>query len=187
MYLRKNILALILIALSFLFGVCAILVDPNSLIRIVMYILALFLIIVAVNFLIKSKEYLGKDKANLIIQSICLIIASIAIIFIPGDVIRIIIGVIFILYPLIYMFTVNNKFKQFKKDLPKYIIGLLLILSLDKLLKLFMIIIGSLLILFGFYLIIMLIINRNNKDQPNIIVKLAFKLFFKKERINTWE
>lgn len=187
MYLRRNIFTIILMFIAFILGICSILIDPNIIIKIIMYILAIILVIVAISFLIKSRIYLGKDKKMLIVQSICLIIISFALFLVPSQIMRIIIGVLFIIYPLIFMFTVNNKFARFKKDLPKYFIGILLILSLDSILKILMIIIGAAFILIGLYFGLLLILNCRNPEKPNILLKVGMRLFFRKENMDKWE
>lgn len=187
MYLRKNILTLVLMFVALGLGVAAIFVNPNIIIKIIMYILAIILLLTSINFLRKSRVYLGKDKKILIIQSVGLIIVSLALFIVPSQIMRIIIGVLFIVYPLVFMFSVNNKFAQFKKDIPKYLIGILLILSLDTILKIVMMVLGSVLIIFGLYLAMLLVINSRNPEKPNVLLKIAMKLFLRKENMDKWE
>lgn len=187
MYFRKNLLAIFVITILFLLGFLLILINASTVIKIFMFVIAILLTSIAINFIVKSREYIGKDKTILIIQSIILIAASIIIILIPNQITRIIIGTLFIVYPFIKLFSVRNKFAQFKADLPLYIIGFVLILSLEAILKIVMIILGSFLILLGMYILVILIKNMNNKNNPNVMANLVLKYFLKKGKIDKWE
>lgn len=184
MYLKQNIFTLILIAILMLLGITFIIVSPSVLINIFIFIVATIIIIMGINFLIVAKDYPSQDKNSLFIQSIILITIGIALFVIPKGInewlFRVIIGIIFIIYPLVNLFTVKYKKEQLKKDLPLYIIGLILVFSFSAILKIVMIVIGSLLLTLGFVLIYFLFKNRNNSDSPNVIFNLGLKYFIKK-------
>lgn len=191
MYLKQNIFALILIFLLLLLGIVFITVSPTVLIGIFIFIIASLLLIMGINFLMISNQYTGKDKNNLIIQSIVLISIGIALIIIPKGInewiFRVVIGIIFILYPILNLFTVKYKKEQFKKDIPLYIVGLVLIFSFGAIIKIIMILVGSILVTLGLILIYLLIKNKNNKDNPNIIFNLGIKYFIRKGSKGKWE
>ncbi|MFA5543283.1 MAG: hypothetical protein WDA47_05880, partial [Bacilli bacterium] len=144
-----------------------------------------------INFLVMSNQYSESDRNKLIIQSIVLITIGIALFLIPKGInewiFRVIIGVVFILYPLLNLFTVQYKKEQFKKDLPMYLTGIILVLSFGAIIKIIMIIIGSALIAFAFVLAYLLYKNRNNTTSPNLIFNIVLKYFIRKGSNNKWE
>lgn len=177
MYLKKNILTIIIIFLLFLFGSLLLFIDASKVITIIMYIIAGFMILLAISFLVSAKSYLGKDKGMLIAQSIVLLTLSVLIFIFPDSLMRTVIGVLFILVPLFKLITVQNKFEQFLKDIYKYIIGFILIFSFDSVLDIAIKTLGILLFILGIILLYLLIINR--KRNVNVLYKLIAKKMFK--------
>ena len=186
-YLKKNFLTLIVITLLIAFGILLILLDPELLIKIFMYVVAIMLIIMAIGFLISAKQYVGNDKTKLIIQSIILIILSVLLMIFPKYITRIIIGIIFLLIPIMELIYATDKSAQFKEDIWKYIVGIILVLSFTIVLKFVLIFLGVFLILIAGYLIYLLIKHHNDKNIPNVLVIIFLKQFFRKDDKDTWE
>jgi hypothetical protein len=159
--------------------------NPNILIRLFMYAIAVILIGIAIGFIINSQNYLGKDKTNIIIQSIVLIILSVLIILFPGHITRVIIGVIFLMIPIMELIYAQDKWVQVKKDIWKYVFGIILILSFNAILKIVLVILGSLLILIAGYLGYSLWKHRNDKSIPNVLILIIIEQFTRKE--DKWE
>ncbi|HEY8444800.1 MAG TPA: hypothetical protein VIK94_01575 [Bacilli bacterium] len=178
MYWRKNILAIIIIFLLFLFSSLLLIIEAKKVITIIMYIIASFMIIMGISFLISARQYRGNDKKILIIQSIFLILFSTITFIFPSALMRTILGALFIIIPLIKMLFVEDKFKQFIKDIYKYIIGLILLLSFDSVLDIAVKTLGVLLFALGIILLVILIKNRH--QNTNILYKLMIKLLLKK-------
>ena len=135
LYIKKNVLTLIIMLLLVSLGILLMILDPNVLIRIFMYVIAVILIGIAIGFIINSQNYLGKDKTKIIIQSIVLIVLSVLIMIYPKHITRVIIGAIFLMIPIMELIYSQDKWQQFKKDIWKYIIAIILILSFNTILK----------------------------------------------------
>lgn len=191
MYLKQNIFTILLILVLISLGVLLFFVNPSDVLQVLMYVLAIFIFMAAVNFIVISRNYVGKDKNQLLAQSIFLLIVSVALILMPKDtqdwIFRIIIGLIFIIYPLFNLFASDYKKEQFLHDLPKYITGLVLVLSFGAVLKILFILLGVLLIGVGIWLIYELIRNRKNRYSPNVLVNIGIRYFFRKDSTDKWE
>lgn len=178
MYYKKNLLAIIIIFLLFLFSGLLIFIASEVVINIAMYIIAILMIIMAIGFLLSVKNYQGRDKSILIVQSILLIIFSVLLFVFPSALMRAILGGLLIILPLIKLFTVENKFDQFLKDLYKYILGVILLFSFDSILDIVVKAVGVLLLALGILLLIILFKNRH-KDV-NILYQIMIKFLLKK-------
>ncbi len=191
MYLKHNIFTIIIILALFAIGGLLITVNPSTVLKVLMMALAIFILLGALNFLIRSKNYSGQDKKNLEFQSIVMIVVSISLLVMPKGVndwlFRIIIGIIFIILPLFTLYNSSYKKEQFRIDIPKYIIGIVLVFSYKEFLKVILVILGLLTILIGVWLIYQLVKNRKNNTTPNLLIYLGIKYFLKKGKWSRWE
>lgn len=184
-YLKKNILTLIAIAILITIGVLFIFINPVFLINVLMYSVAILLTIIAIRFIITSHHYLGKDKIILIFQSIVLILFSVLLFIVPDYISRLIIGIILLFIPIVELVFTNNKIEQLKKDIWKYVIGIIFILSFNLVLKIVFVSLGIAIIAFAGYLIYLLILHK--KDNQNIFVILFLKKIIRKDENDIWQ
>lgn len=184
-YIKKNILSIILMVILIAVGAIFILLNPVLLINVFMYAIAGLLIIMAIGFMVSSQQYLGDDKTKLILQSLLLIALSLVLLFFPIYISRLIIGIIFLLIPVVELVYANNKLEQVKKDIWKYIVGFILIFSFEVVLKIVFVILGIFFIYVAGYLLYLLIIHK--KDNQNIFVIIILKKFIRKEDNDTWQ
>src|SRR5690606_28994239 len=108
---------------------------------------------IAINFFIQSQHYLGDDKTKLIVQSIILIIFAVLLFVFPEYLLRLIIGSILILVPLIELILATDKLAQLKKDIWKYIVGIIFVLSFGIILKIVFVSLGTAILALAGYII----------------------------------
>lgn len=187
MYFKRNRLLIILIGLLFVLGILCIILKPSLVVQIIMYAIAATLIVASATFIATSRQYVGHDKTALIIQAVVLFVIALVILIFQFDIIRIILGAILLLFVIIQLIIAPNKVTQLKKDAWKYVIAIILILSIDLLIAIMVKVVGALLILLASYLLYILLKNQKNPRQPNILYELMLRYYFKQENKNRWE
>lgn len=188
LYLKKNLIALISIGILIAFGTIFILVNPSVLIKVALITIAILMLIIGIGFMVSTQQYVGVDKNKLIVQSVILItLAILLIIFRNNYILRVIIGTIFILMGIIDFVYSQDKINHLKKDFWKYIIGFILILSFDIILKIVFVFIGVLLFTLAGYLCYLLIKHRNDKEIKNIFMIIFLNRITRKDDDDIWE
>lgn len=188
-YLKNNFILVIVSFVLILLGIMCIMIRGDS-IFLIFSILALVYLIVIGGWMIYSSfkfkdhldqntNFLNKSKGYLI-QGIIMILAGILIISFPDFLVRLIIGIILIILPLITLIKHDDKKRYLKNNFWKFIVGLIFVLAFDIVLDILFIIIGSSLIILAGWIIYLLIINYNDKTYPNVISKYIMIYIVKK-------
>lgn len=122
-------------------------INADTLMKIVFIIIGVLIILSSVNDLIIG--YKTKDKIKLI-SSIIDIILAIILIFFHNIVFLIIVSIYLLIYPIVRICKNSNHYLQFKVELPRLLLGIvLLILSPQGILNILFIILGIFLIVIG--------------------------------------
>ncbi len=122
-------------------------IKADTLIKIVFIIIGILIILGSINDLIIG--YKLKDKVKLI-SSIIDIILAIILIFFHNIVFLIVIALYLLIYPIIRIFKNPNHYLQFKFELPRLLLAIvLLILSPQGILNILFIILGIFMIVIG--------------------------------------
>ncbi len=173
---RIDVGLLIISIFTFLFGLMFVVVDAYKINKVIFGIIGIILVITAIpGFLVPVSE--SKENKVTFINSIILFISGILMLFDHSSVLNIICAIIFIVIPLINLFYALDKKKRFLNDLPKYIIGILvLILSIDGVLNIIYTIIGIILIIISLIIFCgsfldnkIIIIKKNHHNKDDII------------------
>lgn len=182
---KKNLFTILVVVLLFTIGILFIVLDPKVIMSILRFIIVIILLASSIRFLIIVKDYRGKDKTMLIMQSVILLVFAIAILFVPITFLMQIIGVIILLQAILRLIIAPIKMIQFKQDIPMYIIGILLLVAVESILKVVMIILGVGLILLGIYLLIL--VHTFRKKDQNVMVYVFEKYIQSEAKKNSWE
>lgn len=128
-------------------GLLLIIINPNTLIKIAFIIIGILIILNTINNLIIG--YKTKDKVKFI--SSCLdIVLALILIFFHNIVFLIIVSIYLLIYPIIRICKSSNHYLQFKVEVPRLLLGIvLLILSPQGVLNVLFIILGIFLIIIG--------------------------------------
>lgn len=191
-YLKNNIILIIISIILIVVGIFSILIRGSDIIKIFSYLALVYLVLVGgwmIFSAIKYKEYL-KSNTNFInrppgyiIQGSILILAGVIIVVFPDFLVRLVIGIILIIQPLITLINHDDKKRYFNNNFWKFIIGLIFILAFDVVLDILFIIIGAGLIGLAFWIIYLLIINYKDKTYPNLITKYMMMYIIRKSNI----
>lgn len=179
LFIKKNKIEIMLALALLIIGTICVILSGKTIIKIITYLMGAFFIISGITVIvgtIKNKSVVTTSLTIPIVQGVVLIILGSSLYIFPNHLVRLIVGILFIIIPTIKIILENEKIMVFKKELYKYIIGLIFIISFDRLLDILFIIIGVALIGLSIVLIIYTI-KSFKKDQKN---SLLYKLFMKK-------
>lgn len=179
LFIKRNKIELILTFLLLLIGLLCVFLSGKTIMIIITYLMGVFFIASGITVLvgtIKNRSVVMNDLWLPITQGIVLIILGSCLFIFPGHLVRLIVGAIFLIIPTIKIILHNNKKETFLKELYKYIIGLIFIISIDIFLDIIFFIIG-LILLIGAVILLVYTIKSFKKDQSN---SLMYKIFIKK-------
>ena len=149
--LKQNPILLISSIVSLVLGLWLLTTDYNEILGMIYFLIGGGLILTGI-----SKLYL-KNKSNegsYLYDGAINIIVGVMIMFVHDLITTIILGVIFVLFPIIRICKSTSKKETFKRELPLLIIGLVIALSGDLIGNIFVKILGVLFILLAIYLFI---------------------------------
>jgi hypothetical protein len=190
-YLKNNLILIILCLIFIALGILCILARGEDIIDIFSYLALVYLVLIGGWMIFSAIKYKGllKENSNFlnkplgyIIQGVILILAGITIVIFPKFLVRLIIGIILILLPLITLINHPDRIRYLRNNFWKFIIGLIFILAFDGVLDILFIVIGSILIGIACWIIYLLIINYKDKTYPNIITKYVLIYISKKNK-----
>lgn len=112
-----------------LFGLLLILLPVNFLIRVLFVLLGVLAIVSAIPTLVLSLTVRNEAVGRLsLISSLIAMVMGFLLIFAHNDVILIVIGAYFVVLPLVEILMAKERMRQFKCELPRLIIGALLLI-----------------------------------------------------------
>lgn len=188
-YLKNNLILIIISIILIIVGVFCILVRGSDIIRIFSYIALIYLIVIGGWMIfsgIKYKKFLESNTNLLnkpigyIVQGSVFIILGVLIVIFPSFLVRLAIGLLLIILPLITLITQEDKKRYLKNNFWKFIVGLLFVIAVDVVLDILFIIIGACLLIVAGLIIYLLVINHKDPTKPNLITKYIMMYIIKK-------
>lgn len=157
--IRKHPYILLTSFIFLIVGIFLIVVDAKEIINFVYNTIGVLCILSGIlKIYISSRtsddEYLFDGVINIAV--------GVALLFFHNFVVTLILGLLFVAFPIIRIFKSKDKLNAFQKELPLLIIGLVIILSGDLLADVFLKIVGILFILYAIYLFISIFIGTIN-------------------------
>ena len=149
--LKENPILLVSSIVSLVIGLWLITADSNRIINSIYFIIGGGLIITGISKIITMKY--SNDK-SFVYDGLVNIVIGLLIMYVHNWIITIILGLLFIGFPLYRIFKSIDKKEQFKRELPLIIIGLVIALSGDIIANIFIKILGGLFVLLSIYLFI---------------------------------
>ena len=149
--IRQNPVLLIGSILSLIAGLMLLVSDYTQVINFIYFAVGFGLIITGVSKIIINNN--THDKSYFY-DGVVDIVVGILIMFVHNLIVTIILGALFIVFPLIRIYKSSSRKQAFKKELPLLIIGLVIALSGDLIAEIFIKGLGILFILFAIYLFI---------------------------------
>lgn len=181
-YIKKNITALIMIALFLLAGTFFIVFAPGRFFLVFSYFLAAYLLIAAVVLIClfpreKQPHNILFSKSLLIPEGILLICLGILTVAFPAVVLLIDIILVMLISPTIAIAASRERRKAIKQNLWKYIAGitLVVIVIFAFLHNIFLIIIGIAFYIGAGFLVYLLIVNAGPGEKPSLFDKYLVK------------
>ena len=149
--IKRHPYLLISTIITLLIGIWLILTDYNKVINYIYFVVGSGLILTGVYRVLlldynKNKTYLYDGIINIVI--------GILLMFVHNFAITLLLGLFFVIFPIIRIGQSSSPKNTFKRELPFLIIGLVIALSGDLLANIFVKILGALFILFSVYLFI---------------------------------
>lgn len=188
-YLKNNIILIFISILLLALGILCILIDGKNVIN-AFSILALVYLFGVGGWMIfsafKYRDYLEANNnfmikpIGYIIQGVILIFLGVLVIFYSDVLVRIIIGILLIILPLITLITEDDKIGYLKRNFWKFIVGLIFILTFDIIIDIIFTIIGIGLIVCVGFIIYLLVKNYKEKEYSNLITKYIVMYIIKK-------
>ena len=191
-YFKKNILCILTIIFLYVIS-CVLLLfskDTNLLIRLITYTFGGIIIVIGICLLIiniKNNNYVYNSSNKLyehplfktIIQGLVIIVFGLLIVLFPIFWLRLVFGIIMLSTLIVQLLYVNDKLSWIKEHIVLIILSLLLVFSMDVIIKYILIILAIMLILLATYLLVLLVINVKIKDK-NILIDLIYKYLNKR-------
>jgi drug/metabolite transporter superfamily protein YnfA len=155
---RKHPYLLIGSIIAVMCGIWLLFTDPSKVIGMIYFLVGGVLILTGIYKLLVSNN---KDKMYIYDGAIDVIV-GISFMFFHDLIITIILGLIFVIFPLVRTFRSKDKKATFKREIPLLIIGLVIALSGGLMGTIFVKILGGISILFGIYLFINIYTDKFN-------------------------
>lgn len=157
--IRKHPYLLVLSIICLVLGLTLIFTDYVRIINFIYFIVGGGLIITGISKLLMGNNL--NDKTYLY-DGITNIIVGVLIMFVHNMIMTIILGLLFIIFPLFRIIKSVDKKYAFKRELPLLIIGLVIALSGDLIAEVFVKFLGVLFILLAIYLFVNIFIEKIN-------------------------
>lgn len=149
--IKRHPYLLISSIISLVMGLMLLFSDYTRIINFIYFIVGGGLIVTGISKILM--ENYSRDKTY-VYDGIVNILVGVMIMFVHNIIVTIILGAIFIVFPLLRIFRSTDKKSSFKRELPLLIIGLVIALSGDLIAEVFIKFLGALFILFAIYLFI---------------------------------
>ncbi len=149
--LKNNPLLLIGSIISLVIGLMLVFTDYQRIINFIYFVVGGGLIITGISKLIIENN--TQDKSYMY-DGIIDIVIGIFIMFVHDLIVTVILGILFIIFPIVRIIKSDTKKYTFKKELPLLIIGFVIALSGDLIAGIFIKILGVLMILLAIYLFV---------------------------------
>lgn len=139
------------------FAAILLFVDPGKILGFIYVVFGICLVATGI-----SKIYLSSktNDDSFPVDGILNIVIGISIIFFHNFIVTIILGALFMVFPIIRIIKSNNKKLRFKKELPLLIIGLLIALSGNFVFWVLIKILGGLFVVLAIYLFVLIFTNK---------------------------
>ena len=149
--IKRHPYLLVSTIITLLIGISLILADHNKVINFIYFAIGGGLILTGLYKVLlldynKNKTYLYDGAINIVV--------GILLMFVHNFIVTLILGLVFLIFPIIRIFKSNARKSTFKRELPLLIIGLVIALSGDLLANIFVKILGVLFILLAVYLFV---------------------------------
>ncbi|HQA20150.1 MAG TPA: DUF308 domain-containing protein [Bacilli bacterium] len=169
LFIKKARLELITVAVLLIIASLMIFLSKQALIILVSIILGLFFIGTGILILVTTIKNRHQEEPNLfflLAQGIVVLTFGICAIVFRTYWLRLVVGVLMIVYAVLKIIIASNKKSQIFKELPKTIIGLVLVLSLEAIIKLVFLILGIIIfVLCGILIFLTIRAYRKNKHN----------------------
>lgn len=157
--LRRHPYLLALSIISFIVGLTLIVSDYTRIINLIYFIIGGGLVFTGISKFLMGNEF--QDKSYFY-DGVSNIIIGVLIMFVHNFVVMMILGMLFVLFPLYRIYKSADKKYAFKRELPLLIIGLVIALSGDLIAEAFVKILGGLFIVLAIYLFVNIFIEKLN-------------------------
>ena len=149
--LKENPVLLISSIFSLILGLWLLLTDSTRIINFIYFIVGGGLIVTGISKILLENKFNDKSYTY---DGVVDIVIGILVMFVHDTLLTIILGLLFVVFPIIRIVKSIDKKMTFKRELPLLIIGLVIALSGDLIADLFIKILGVLIILLAIYLFI---------------------------------
>lgn len=164
--IKNNPFLLVSSIISLIVGLWLVLTDPARIINSIYFLVGGALVITGIVKILSENRFKGSIYTY---EGFLNATIGILIMFFHDTLITIILGALFVVFPLLRILQSNDKFYAFKKEIPLLIIALVIALSGDLIVKIFIVILGVLFILLAIYLFTCIFVNKIN------IIKFEYK------------
>lgn len=178
-YLKNNYQTIIFILALIVLGIFCIMLKGENFIEIFSYLAAGILMLVGISMIVFSIRYhdylqggrfLDRSVGYFTYGTVLLAFALLIIIY-PEYLVRIIIGISLIIFPTIRLIQAEDKKRFLRYNFWKFLIGIIFIIAVDVILEILFDFLGIAFIAGAIFLIVMLVRNYNNKEEPNLFSK----------------
>ena len=116
-------------ALGILLGILLLAIDPNFLLKIIFVVMGIVTVLSAIpGVFVGLTSMRAREGRVSLIASLLSVLIGCLMIFWHSSVLMVVLGVYLVVFPLVEILTSRNKMFRFKSELPKMIVGLVLIL-----------------------------------------------------------
>lgn len=149
--LRENPVLLVSSIISLIIGIWLLTTDSSRVLGSIYFLIGGGLILTGISKILMNNY---SNESSYVYDGIVNIVIGVAIMFVHDLIISVILGVLFVIFPIIRIYKSVDKKERFKQELPLLIIGLVIALSGDLIGNIFVKALGVLLILLAVYLFI---------------------------------
>lgn len=189
-YIKKNFYCLLVIIMMLVASGVLLLFSSNAemLIKIITFVIGGIIIVAGIALMIiniknnkyivnSSNKFYDNPVVKVCIQGTILIILGLLIIIFPTYWVRLAFAIFILIAYCVKLCLSDNKFTWFKKNILTLFLILILVLSIDMIMKYVLLALSILLLLvLSIYLIVQFIIGFKNKDK-NVLLEILYKFF----------
>lgn len=183
LFLKKCRVEMITFLVLLLIASLAIFLSKDALINLVSYGLGIFFILTGILIFVTTIRNRANEESHLaflFLQGLVVLGLGIAVIVFKSYWIRLLIGGIVLLIPIVKTINANDKKMQIIKEIPKVIAGLILVLSFNQVIKILFLVIGIVLFILSIVLLVFTIKsyrqNKHNSLFYSFFVKTIYRL-----------
>ena len=149
--LRENPVLLISSIVCLIVGMWLLTTDPNRVLNSIYFLIGGGLIVTGISKILMNKY---SAENSYVYDGLVNIVIGVLLMFVHDLFISIILGILFVIFPLIRIYKSNDKKSTFRQELPLLLIGLVIALSGDLIGGIFVKIIGVVLLILAIYLFV---------------------------------